>query len=77
MENYSEEHNTNQVSSESIKATNNHQKQEIAYLTEYLKLIKSSVADLQVEAKDMSSESNITVFKVKNLQGKLIQLQQS
>ena len=45
MDNSSEEHNTNQVSTESLKATNEQQKQEIYRLTEDLKLTKSIVAD--------------------------------
>ena len=51
MDNSAEEHNTNHVSAESTKASNDHQKQYIACLTEYLKLIKSIVVDLQVESK--------------------------
>ena len=41
----------------------------MARLTEDLKQIKSSVADLQVEAKTISSENNIAVSKVQKLQG--------
>ena len=70
MENSVEEYNTNQLSSESLKATNDQQKQEIACLTEDMKLIKSSVADLQVEAKAIYSEKKISVSKVRKLQGK-------
>ena len=69
MENYVEEHNTNQVSAESIKDSNDQQKQEIYCLTEEIKLIKSSVADLQVEAKTMSSEKNIVVSKLQDMWG--------
>ena len=69
MENYVEEHNTNQVSAKSLKAENDQQKQEIARLTEELKLIKISVEYLQVEANSMSLEKNIAVSKVHKLQG--------
>ena len=68
MENYVEDHNNNQVSAESLKAENCQQKQEIYRLTEELKLIKISVADLQFEANTMSSERNTSVFKIQNLQ---------
>ena len=73
MENSFEEHNTNQVRAESLKYAKYKQKQEIACVTEYLKLIKSSVADFQVEANAMSSEKNIAISKVHNLQGGLMQ----
>ena len=66
-----EEHNTNQEIAESLKTTNDYQKQEIACLTEELELIKSSVAYLQVESKDMSSENNIAISKVQNMQGEI------
>ena len=69
MENSSEEHNINQVSSESLKAIKKQQKQEIARLTEELRLIKSSVGDLQVQAKAMSSDKKFSVSKAQNLQG--------
>ena len=68
MDNSVEDHNTNQVSAESLKVTNNQQKQEISGLTEELKLIKSSMVDFQVEAKTMYSEKNIAVSKVQNMQ---------
>ena len=45
-EKYIKEHNTIQVSAESIKSANDQKKQEIAHLAEELKLIKSSVVDL-------------------------------
>ena len=57
------------VSAEIPKAANYQKKQETARLTEKLKLIKSFVVDLQVEAKAMSSEKNITVSKVQKMQG--------
>ena len=66
-----EEHNTNQVSSESLKDSNEQHKQEISRLTEEIKLIKSSVAYFQVEAKVMSSEKNTAVSKVHKLQGRI------
>ena len=71
MENYIEDNDNNQESFESIKATNNHQKQEIYCLTSDLKLTKSSVADFQIEAKAMYSGKNIYIFKVWNLQGRM------
>ena len=67
--NYIGEHNTNFVSAEILKTANNEQKQEIYCLTEKLKLIKISMADLQVEAKTMSSEKNIAVSKANQTQG--------
>ena len=48
MEDSIEDHNNNRVRAEITKATNDEQKQEIICLTEKLKLIKSSMADLQV-----------------------------
>ena len=48
IENSVEDHNTNQLSAESLKAANDQQKQEIFCLTEELKLIKNSVANFQV-----------------------------
>ena len=69
IENSFEDHNTNQVSAESLKAANDQQKQKIPRLTEELKLVKSSVVNLQVEADTMSSEKNISISKVQNLQG--------
>ena len=68
MDNYVWDHNTNQASTESVKAANDQQKQEIARLTEDMKLIKISVVDLQVEEKTMSSDDNIAVSKVQNMQ---------
>ena len=62
-----QEHNTNQVSAESTTAANNQQKQDIFCVIEDLKLIKNSLADLQVEAKSMSSEKNIAVYKLLKL----------
>ena len=64
MENYIEDNDNNQESFESIKATNNHQKQEIYCLTAELQLMKSIVADFQVKAKAMYSEKNIYIAKV-------------
>ena len=69
MENYVEDNNTKQGSAESIKSENNQQKEEIARLTEELKLTKSSVADFQVESKAVSSEKNIDISQVQKLQG--------
>ena len=43
-----EEQNTNQVSAENLKATNDQQKKEISHLTEELKLKKSSVVDFRL-----------------------------
>ena len=71
IENYVEEQNTNQVRAESLKSGNNHHKQEISRLTEELKLIKSSVVDLQVEANTMISEKNIAIYKLQKLQGEI------
>ena len=68
MYNYVEQHNTNQVSDESHKSGNNHQKQKIDRLTEELKRIKSGVEGLQDEAKILSSENNIAISKVHHLQ---------
>ena len=55
MDNSVEEHKTKQVSAESLKASNDQQKQEIYFLTEDRKIIKSSVVGFQVEAKCMCS----------------------
>ena len=63
------DHNTNQVSTKILKAAISHHKQEIASLTEEMKLTKSSVAYFQVETKAMSSESKIAVSKVQKLKG--------
>ena len=69
MDNYVEEYNVNQVRAESLKYTSNQHKQEIARLTEELTLIKSSVVYFQVEAKNITSEKNIAVFKVQKMKG--------
>ena len=69
MYNSVEEHNNYQVSDERVKAANIHQKQKIARLTEEMKLIRISVTDLQFEAKTLSSENNIAIYKVQNMQG--------
>ena len=66
--NYVEEKNTNQIISERLKAANNQQKQEISRLTEELKLTKSIVADLRVEANIIYSDNNIAVSKLQKLQ---------
>ena len=69
MDNSVEEHNNNQVRAESLKAEIYQQNQEIASLTKELKLIKSIVEDLKVQANTMSSEKNIAVSKLQQLQG--------
>ena len=68
MDSSVEEHNTNQLSAECLKDTNDQKKQEKYHLTAQTKLIKSSVTDLKVEANTMSSDNNIYVSKVQNLQ---------
>ena len=70
INNYVEDKNTNQVISESLKAKNNQQKQETARLIEEPEQIKSSVADLQVEAETMSSEKSIDFYKAQKLHEK-------
>ena len=69
MDNSVEWHNTNQISSESLKAAKYHKKQEIALLTEDMELIKISVAYFQIEAKAVSSENNIAISKLQKLRG--------
>ena len=55
MENDVEDKNTTQERAESLKAEKDQQKQEIARLTEELKIIKIIVKDLHVDANTMSS----------------------
>ena len=64
IKNSFEEHNTNQLIFETLKAANNQHKQEIACIKDELKLIEISVKYLQVEAKAMSSEKKFTISKM-------------
>ena len=68
MENDVEDKNTTQERAESLKAEKDQQKQEIARLTEELKIIKIIVKDLHVDANTMSSQKNNAVSKVQKLQ---------